>query len=123
MAVLTPTLVGTPGAAVASAANVATPTTLTPPVGSGYAVGDLLLYFTACASGTPTVATPSGWTPLINVVGSAAAVGRLALFGKLAASTSEAAPSVVWSGLTIGNTGTPCGARIQAVRNAQLVKD
>src|SRR4051794_9291811 len=102
---------GATATAVFSAATVATPTTLTPTLPTGYAVGDLLLCYTACRSSTPTVATPAGWTSLANV---AATNGRIALFGKLAASTSETAPSVVWSSLTIGTSGTPCGAQCAA---------
>ena len=109
---MAPALVGTPGAAVFSATSVANPTNLAPTTGTGYAVGDTLLCFTACRSATPTVATPAGWTSLLNITGTN---GRLALFGKVATSTSEAAPTVAWSGLTTGNSGTPCGARIQAV--------
>lgn len=120
MPLLTPVAVGTPGAAVTSPNNVATPTTLTPPTGSGYAVGDVLLCYTACRSGTPTVATPSGWTSLLNV---AATNGRMALFVKVAASISEAAPSVVWSGLTIGTSGTPVSARVRAFSNVALDAD
>jgi hypothetical protein len=115
-----PEPVGTPAAAVFSATSVVTPTTLTPGTGTGYAVGDVLLCFTACRSATPTVATPAGWTLLLNMTGTN---GRFALFGKVAASTSEAAPSVVWSGLTTGNSGTPCGARVQAFKNLSLTVD
>lgn len=108
---MAPAPVGTAGAVVASATSVLNPTTLTPGTGSGYAVGDVLLCFTACRSATPTVATPSGWTQLVNVTGTN---GRLALFGKVATSTAEGTPSVVWSGLTTGNSGTPVQARVQA---------
>jgi hypothetical protein len=38
----------------------------------------------------------------------------LALFAKVAASTSETAPSVVWSGLTTGTSGTPVAAAVAA---------
>src|SRR4051794_2447533 len=121
MPTLTPAPVGTPGAVVASAATVVTPTTLTPATGSGYAIGDTLLCFTACRSATPTVATPAGWTSILNVTGTN---GRLVLFGKVAASTSEAAPSVVWSSLTTGASGTPVQAVVAAFRNlASLVAD
>jgi hypothetical protein len=116
MPLVTPAPIGTPGAAVASAGNVVTPTTLTPPTGTGYAVGDTLLCFTACSSATPTVATPAGWTSILNVTGTN---GRIALFAKVAASTSEAAPSVVWSGLTIGTSGTPCQAMVAAFTNLE----
>lgn len=99
---------GTAAAAVFSAGTVVTPTNLAPTLPVGYQVGDALLCFTACRSATPTVATPAGCTSLLNVTGTN---GRLALFGKIAASTSETAPTVTWSGLTTGNSGTPCGAQ------------
>lgn len=108
---MAPAPVGTAGAVVASATSVLNPTTLTPGTGSGYAVGDTLLCFTACRSATPTVATPSGWFSILNVTGTN---GRMALFFKRAASTSEAAPSVVWSGLTTGSSGTPVQAVVRA---------
>jgi hypothetical protein len=102
-----PPVLDTVGAAVGSANNVATPTTLTP-VLPAHAAGKLLLAATFCRSGTPTVATPAGWTQLINVVGTN---GRIALFGKIAASGSEANPAIVWSGLTTGTSGTPVQAQ------------
>lgn len=102
-----PVLKGSPGAAVASANNVANPTTLNPTL-PAHAPKDTLLCATFCRSATPTVATPSGWIQLLNVAG---ANGRIALFGKIAASASESAPSVVWSGMTTGTTGTPAQAQ------------
>lgn len=102
-----PAIKGSAAAAVTSANNVATPTTLTPTL-PAHATGDTLLCYTACRSATPTVATPSGWTQLLNVTGTN---GRLVLFGKIAASGSETAPSVVWSGLTTGTSGTPVQAQ------------
>ena len=47
-------------AVVASANNVANPTTLTPVLPTR-ATGDLLLAITSCRSITATVATPAGW--------------------------------------------------------------
>lgn len=64
--------------------------------------------FTSCTSATPTVATPSGWQLIYNVTGTN---GRLALFA-LKVTGSEAVPTVTWSGLTTGTSGTPCTARI-----------
>ena len=109
------TLVGT-GAGTATANSVATPTTLTPALPGGTAAGDILLCYTACRSSTPTVATPSGWTSLANV---AATNGRLALFGKVAAG-GDAAPSVTWSSLTTGTSGTPPAAFCCAFRGGGL---
>jgi hypothetical protein len=110
-----PPVLDTVGAAVASANNVATPTTLTP-VLPAHSVGELLLAATFCRSGTPTVATPAGWTQLINVVGTN---GRIALFGKIAASGSETNPAIVWSGLTTGTTGTPVQAQCAVFSGVQ----
>ena len=114
MPLLTAAPSGTPGAVVTSLDAVANPTTLQPPMSTGHAVGDTLLLFTCCRSPTPTVATPTGWTQLLNVAG---ANGRLALFALKVTTGSEAVPSVVWSGLTAGTAGTPVQARIAAFRN------
>ena len=114
---MAPVPVGTPGAAVFCANNVPSSVNLSPSTGTGYVVGDVLLCFAACRSGTATVATPSGWTQLLNVAGTN---GRLALFGKIATVTNEAAPTVAWSGLTTGTSGSPCGARIRAFRDLLL---
>lgn len=102
-----PAIRGSAAAAAATAGNVATPATLSPAL-PAHQAGDLLLCFTACRSATPTVATPSGWTQLLNVTGTN---GRIALFGKIAASASETAPSVTWSSLTTGTSGTPAQAQ------------
>jgi hypothetical protein len=113
-----PTKIGTPGAAVESASSVAFPTTLTPSTGSGYAVGDLLVCYTASWGGFgSTVATPANWTKILDV---AADVGRIVLFGKVAASTSEAAPSVVWSPDHTGSTGDPALAQVVAFRGVDV---
>lgn len=111
-----PALKGSVGASVTTANNVTTPTTLTPAL-PAHASGDLLLCFTTCRSGTPTVATPSGWTSLANVVGTN---GRLVLFGKIAASGSETAPGCVWSNLTTGTSGTPAQAQCAVFTGTQL---
>jgi hypothetical protein len=95
---LTPAPVGTPGSVAQPPATITNPTTLLPDTGSGYAVGDTLLCFTACRAPTPTVATPPGWTQILNITGGNA---RIALYAKAAASTTEPAPSVVWSGTTL----------------------
>lgn len=113
MALLTPAQVGTAGTADASVGDVASPTTLVPPIPTGHAVGDTLLLFTGCRSPVPTVATPSGWTPLLNVTGT---YGRLALFAR-AVTGSETAPNVVWSSLILGASGSPIQARIAAFTN------
>jgi hypothetical protein len=110
---------GSAGAAVASTGNVANPTNLTPPL-PAHQAGDVLLCYTACRATAPTVATPAEWTQLLNVVGT---VGHLALFGKVAASASETAPTVTWSGLTTGTGGTPVQAQCAAFTETQLATD
>lgn len=104
---------GATGAAVASANNVQNPTTLNP-VLPAHQFGDLLLCATFCRATAPTVATPSGWTQLINIAGT---ICKIALFGKVAASASESNPSVVWSGLTTGTGGTPVQAQCAVFSN------
>jgi hypothetical protein len=110
---------GAAGAAVASASNVANPTNLAPPL-PAHQPGDLLLCYTACRATAPAVATPAGWTQLLNVAGT---VGRLALFGKVAASASETNPTVTWSGLTTGTGGTPVQAQCAVFTATQLSID
>lgn len=107
-----PALVGTPGTPVYSAASVVTPTTLNPGTGTGYAIGDVLLCFTACRVKAPTVDETSDWTEIANVVGST--LCRLALYAKIADSTSVAAPTVEWSTLTTGTSGDPVCAMVAA---------
>jgi hypothetical protein len=111
-----PTLIGTPGSVAASAGTVVFPTVLTPSTGSGYAAGDVLLCYTASwGSSLTTVDTPANWTKILDV---ASGVGRMALFAKVAASASEAAPSVSWNVDHIGSTGDPSLAQVIALRGA-----
>jgi hypothetical protein len=113
-----PVRIGTPGAVVASPSSVPYPTTLTPPTGTGYAAGDLLLCFTSCWGGFgSTVDTPAGWTPLVNT-GVGTPPVSIALFGKIAASASEPAPNVVWNVVHQGSSGDPSLAQIVAFRGA-----
>ena len=112
-------LKGSVGASVTTANNVPTSVTLTPAL-PAHASGDLLLCFTSCRLGTPTVATPSGWTLLANVAG---ANGRLALFGKIATSGSEAAPGCAWSGLTSGVSGSPAQAQCAVFTGSLITVD
>jgi hypothetical protein len=110
MPLLLPTLSGTPGAAVAAADPVLEPTTLTPPIPTGYALDDTLICYTASTLPTPTVATPTGWTRVLDVTGT---YGHMVLFAK-AVVTTELPPDIVWSNLTAGG---PCQARIAAFKN------
>jgi hypothetical protein len=104
------------GAAVASADP--TPldtTTLNPPIpagATGWQAGDTLICFTASNHPGPTVATPAGWTEILNVTGT---YGRLVLFAKVAVG-SESAPNVVWSSVQQAGAGA-VQARIAAFRN------
>lgn len=102
-------------ALVASAGNVANPTTLLPTYPNPLpATGEVVLILTQCRSATPTVATPSGWTSLLNITGTN---GRIALFAKIidGSETPGGTVNVVWSGLTTGTSGTPCIARMASV--------
>lgn len=93
--------------AVNSAASVVTPTSLvqTLPTRS---TGDWLMCFTSCTKATATVATPSGWVSVWDVTG---ANGRMTCFA-VKVNGSETAPTLVWSSLTTGTSGTPCMSRI-----------
>lgn len=116
---MAPSLRGVGAATFPSGNSVSTPTTLNPPLGP-YVVGDTLVCLTTCRSGTPTVATPSGWTEVVNVAGTN---GRLAIFTKRALTGSESAPAVTWSGLTTGNSGTPPGAQCATMVGAHSAVD
>lgn len=96
------------GALVASADSVATPTSLVPPLPATRSTGDWLFCFTACTSAAATVATPSGWQSVANVTGTN---GRMVLFARKVAG-GEANPTVTWSSLTTGTSGSPCDAHI-----------
>lgn len=117
---LSPGMVGTPGAIVASATSVATPTTLAPALPTNIADGHVVLCFTTCRSATPTVATPTSWAVILNLTGTN---GRLALFARVKDPTWSAAPSVVWSGLTTGTAGTPVQAQCAAARDLKIISN
>lgn len=95
------------GTLAESAATVVDPTALAPGLPTR-STGDWMFCVTACASPTPTVATPAGWQSVYNVTGTNA---RLALFVRVT-DGSETAPTVTWSGLVTGASGNPCMARI-----------
>lgn len=104
------------GTQAATAASVATPSTLTPGLPGTRQNGDVLFCLTSCRSATPTVSV-SGWTQHFSVTGT---FGRIALFSRVVDGT-EAAPSVVWTGLTTGNSGTPALAIVSCFRNLKVV--
>jgi hypothetical protein len=122
MALLTPSIVGTPGAASFKTV-VSGSTSLTPGAPSGYAVGDVLVCATAeihGGTGTPASAAVavSGWTKLSDKVDDNSTM-RIAFFAKVAASTSEAAPTVSWTGIGTGADGK-AGARVFACHNVDI---
>lgn len=96
------------GTLAQSAATVVEPTALAPGLPTTRTVGDWMLCPTMCTKPTAAVATPAGWQSVCNVSGTN---GRLALFAKKVVG-GETAPTVTWSGLTAGATGTPCDAHI-----------
>lgn len=103
-----PTVIGA-GTVAASADPVVTPTNLAPGLPGTRTAGDWLFCPTASTSATATVATPAGWQSIYNTTGTN---GRLALFSKKSVGGSDTAPTVTWSSLTTGLSGTPCIARI-----------
>jgi hypothetical protein len=64
---------------------------------SGWAVGDLLIYFTSVRNGSETLATPSGWQNLGPEVNTA----QVKLFGRIAQG-GDTAPTCDWSGSVTG---------------------
>ena len=109
-----PRPVGVPGDLVTSAPTVANPTILRPPTGSGYEPGDVLICFAAGFQGAVLAQQPEnlppGWT-----IGRAG-TDPLYLLGKVAESTEEPPPTLIFSTIA-GGGGTPVMARIVAFRN------
>ena len=106
----TPRPVGIPGDVVMSAGDVANPTILRPPTGTGYEIGDVLICI-AVGGGTAilnTGAVTPGWT-----VGSTPL--HLYLVGKVAESLAEPPPVLTFQTIP-GGSGTPVAARIVAFR-------
>lgn len=83
--------------------------TLAPPLPAALVVGDLLVAFAAIRNTVATVATPAGWTPLING-GNVLVVARYYQAG-------DAAPSFTFSG---GAAGDTTQAACSAWRTASL---
>lgn len=90
-----------------SASPVVNPTVLTPPLPVVRSVGHQILLWTCTTSATATVSTPSGWQVIYKVAG---ANGSLALFARKVAG-GETDPSVTWTGVTTGASGTASLAR------------
>lgn len=83
---------------------------VSPGLPAGLTAGDALLVFAAIRnSGTGTVNTPAGYTPVI-------VFGNCALFGKIAVS-GETAPAVSFTG---GVAGATCSAQTAAFRNCSI---
>jgi hypothetical protein len=97
-----------------TANSVLNPTNLAPGLPTTRATDDVLLCFTESRSNSATCATPAGWTLLANVASGTASGGRIYVFG-LVVDGTETAPTVTWSGLTTGTSGSACQARILSV--------
>jgi hypothetical protein len=96
------------GAFAVSADPVVTPTNLVPALPTIALLNDWMLCSTACTSATATVTTPALWQSVMDVTGT---VGRLVLLAHKVEG-DDVAPTVAWSGLTTGLSGSPCWARI-----------
>lgn len=92
------------GASDDSAANVANPTVLTPTNPTTRTNGDWLWCFTSSTSATATVGLSSGWA---TVWDRTITNMHMAAFS-CKVTGSETAPTVTWTGLTTGSSGTPC---------------
>src|SRR5690242_4859384 len=98
-----PTLVSV-GTGSNGAGNVATPTTLTPTIPATRSNGQTLIAFTSCTTNAATATcSTTGWYQIANV---SLTNGRVYLFGCVVDGT-ETSPSIVWSGMTTGVSGTP----------------
>src|SRR5215207_8733275 len=95
------------GTAVKLSGNVAANDPGSTPLPATRPAGDvLILYTSVLRTITATCATPSGWTLLAGPITSSGTTGRAYIFG-LPVTGSETAPTVAWTGLTTGTTGTP----------------
>lgn len=97
------------GSVVDSSANVGNPTVLSPTLPGTRANGDWLWCFTESTAHTATVSISAGWATIYDVTATNAHFAAFAC----KVTGSEAAPTVTWSGLTTGSSGTPCIAVIQ----------
>lgn len=87
--------------------SVANPTNLTPGLPATRVNGDVMLLFTSCRLASAAVTAPAGWTQLLNVAGTT----ELALFARVVDGT-ETAPTVTWTGMTTGTSGSSAQAQI-----------
>lgn len=77
---------------------------LTPGLPASYSTGDLLLVLAAIRNTAATIATPSGWSRMVDM-------GNVVLFGKVAASGAETDPTITFSGGSAGDTTSARTAR------------
>ncbi len=113
------------GTAVATANNVATPTTLAPTAPAGRVSGDLLVLITNARGITNAAATPSGWNTVTGfpVTSATASGGRFYIFTRIADGTASDNASFNWSSLATGTTGDSATARIIAWSGATQTRD
>lgn len=95
------------GLPAVSASPVVNPTVLSAGLPTVRSIGHQVLLWTCTTSATATVSTPSGWQSVYQVAG---ANGSLALFARKLVG-GEADPSLTWTGVTTGASGTPSIAR------------
>lgn len=109
----------TMGTPVYTSTNVSASGSLSPTL-PARSTGDLLLLFAWSESTSFAVTTPSGWTPLLALNhGSSSTGGRVVVLGREVDGT-ETNPTVSYSGLTGGNSGTPAGVVIASYMDADL---
>lgn len=113
------------GTAVATANNVATPTTLAPSAPAGRASGNLLVLVTNARGIAATAATPTNWTAVTGfpVTSATASGGRFYVFTRIADGTANDNASFNWASLTTGTTGDSATARILAFSGATATRD
>lgn len=89
-----------------SSPNVGNPTVLTPVLPATRTNGDWLWCFTNSTAQSATVSLSAGWATIWNITSTNMHVA--AFVTKVTG--SETAPTVTWTGLTTGSSGTPCTA-------------
>ena len=113
------------GTQVNTAANVATPTTLSPNAPAGREVGNLLVLVTNSRGIGASAATPSNWNTVTGfpVTSGTASGGKIYIFTRIADGTATDNASFAWSSLTTGTSGDSASARILAFRNTRETRD
>jgi hypothetical protein len=110
---------------VATANNVATPTTLAPTAPTARRQGDLLVLVTNARGITNACATPTNWNLVTGfpVTSATASGGRIYVFTRIADGSTSDDASFQWSSLTTGTTGDSATARILAFSGATQTRD